>query len=155
MPQGRVESHGTEGLFDEVLDRGFVLLVDGRTGASLDASTTETTARLGVAVHHLTDRRLTTQGVADTGGVYGRWFDETGRAAVLWRPDFYILGTTGVLWTSRHFSPHLPQQSSRCRLLPQLEKGSGHDHTVRRPSAGPQSVRDHVHADRRLGRRIP
>jgi 3-(3-hydroxy-phenyl)propionate hydroxylase/flavoprotein hydroxylase len=50
-----------------------------------------------VAVHHLTDRRLTTEGVTDVGGVYGRWFDGTGRAAVLWRPDFYILGTTGVL----------------------------------------------------------
>ncbi|MFI1358698.1 bifunctional 3-(3-hydroxy-phenyl)propionate/3-hydroxycinnamic acid hydroxylase [Streptomyces sp. NPDC020898] len=97
MPQGRVESHGTEGLFDEVLGRGFVLLVDGRTGASLDASTTEEAARLGVAVHRLTDRRLSTEGVTDVGGVYGRWFDETGRAAVLWRPDFYILGTTGVL----------------------------------------------------------
>ena len=97
MPQGRVESHGAEGLFDEILGRGFVLLVDGRAGASLDASTTEAAARLGVAVHHLTDRRLTTEGVTDVGGVYGRWFDGTGRAAVLWRPDFYILGTTGVL----------------------------------------------------------
>lgn len=97
MPQGRVESHGTEGLFDEVLGRGFVLLVDNRAGASLDASTREAAARLGVAVHHLTDRRLTTEGITDVGGVYGRWFDETGRAAVLWRPDFYILGTTGVI----------------------------------------------------------
>ncbi|WP_327348112.1 bifunctional 3-(3-hydroxy-phenyl)propionate/3-hydroxycinnamic acid hydroxylase [Streptomyces europaeiscabiei] len=97
MPHGRVESHGAEGLFDEVLGRGFVLLVDGREGASLDASTTELAAGLGVAVHHLTDRRLTTDGITDVGGVYGRWFDETGRAAVLWRPDFYILGTVGVL----------------------------------------------------------
>jgi 3-(3-hydroxy-phenyl)propionate hydroxylase/flavoprotein hydroxylase len=97
MPHGRVESHGTEGLFDEVLGRGFVLLVDSREGASLDASSIESAAGLGVAVHHLTDRRLTTEGVTDVGGVYGRWFDETGRAAVLWRPDFYILGTAGVL----------------------------------------------------------
>ncbi|MDX3837983.1 bifunctional 3-(3-hydroxy-phenyl)propionate/3-hydroxycinnamic acid hydroxylase [Streptomyces europaeiscabiei] len=102
MPHGRVESQGAEGLFDEVLGRGFVLLVDSREGASLDASTTERAAGLGVAVHHLTDhhltdRRLTTDGITDVGGVYGRWFDETGRAAVLWRPDFYILGTVGVL----------------------------------------------------------
>ncbi|CAM5585846.1 bifunctional 3-(3-hydroxy-phenyl)propionate/3-hydroxycinnamic acid hydroxylase [Streptomyces aurantiogriseus] len=97
MPQGRVESHGTAGLFDEVLGRGFVLLVDGRGGAALDASTAELAARLGVAVHHLTDRRLTTEGITDVGGVYGRWFDDTDRAAVLWRPDFYILGTAGVL----------------------------------------------------------
>ncbi|GAA4029218.1 FAD-dependent monooxygenase [Streptomyces plumbiresistens] len=97
MPHGRVEAHGTEGLFDEVLGRGFVLLVDGREGASLDASDGEPADRLGVAVHHLTDRRLTTEGITDVGGVYGRWFDETGSAAVLWRPDFYILGTVGVL----------------------------------------------------------
>ncbi|BBC38318.1 FAD binding domain protein [Streptomyces graminofaciens] len=97
MPQGRVESHGAEGLFDAVLDRGFVLLVDGREGASLDPATAELAARLGVAVHHLTDRRLTTEGFTDVGGVYGRWFDEHDRAAVLWRPDFYILGTTDAL----------------------------------------------------------
>ncbi len=97
MPHGRVESAGSEGLFDEVLGRGFVLLVDGREGSSLDAPTTELAGALGVAVHHLTDRRLTTDGITDVGGVYGRWFDETGRTAVLWRPDFYILGTAGVL----------------------------------------------------------
>jgi 2-polyprenyl-6-methoxyphenol hydroxylase-like FAD-dependent oxidoreductase len=97
MPQGRVESHGTEGLFDEVLGRGFVLLVDGREGASLEASATQRAAGLGVAVHHLTDRRLTTDGITDVGGVYGRWFDESGRAAVLCRPDFYILGTVDSL----------------------------------------------------------
>lgn len=97
MPQGRVESHGTEGLFDAVLGRGFVLLVDGREGASLDASTTAEATRLGVGVHHLTDRRLTTEGFTDVGGVYGRWFDESGTTAVLWRPDFYILGTVASL----------------------------------------------------------
>ncbi|MFI7502894.1 bifunctional 3-(3-hydroxy-phenyl)propionate/3-hydroxycinnamic acid hydroxylase [Streptomyces sp. NPDC049687] len=97
MPQGRVESHGADGLFDEVVGRGFVLLVDGRDGASLDTSATGLAAGLGVTVHHLTDRRLTTEGITDVGGVYGRWFDETGRAAVLWRPDFYILGTAGAL----------------------------------------------------------
>lgn len=97
VPHGRVEHNGTEGLFDAVLGRGFVLLVDGRDGASLDASATAEAARLGVCVHHLTDRRLTTEGVTDVGGVYGRWFDETGRAAVLWRPDFYILGTADTL----------------------------------------------------------
>lgn len=96
MPQGRIEAHGTEGLFDAVLGRGFTLLVDGRAGASLDAPTTETAAGLGVSVHHLTDRRLTTQGITDTDGVYGRWFDETGRGAVLWRPDFYVLGTAST-----------------------------------------------------------
>ncbi|UUU20332.1 bifunctional 3-(3-hydroxy-phenyl)propionate/3-hydroxycinnamic acid hydroxylase [Streptomyces sp. DSM 40750] len=97
MPQGRVESHGAEGLFDAVLGRGFVLLVDGREGASLDTSAAELAARLGVGVHHLTDRRLTTEGFTDVGGVYGRWFDATGTTAVLWRPDFYILGTVASL----------------------------------------------------------
>jgi 3-(3-hydroxy-phenyl)propionate hydroxylase/flavoprotein hydroxylase len=97
MPQGRVESHGTEGLFDEVLGRGFVLLVDGRDGASLDGSTAELAARLGVGVHHLTDRRLTSEGITGVGGVYGRWFGETDRAAVLWRPGFSILGTVDTL----------------------------------------------------------
>lgn len=106
MPQGWVASHDTEGLFDNVLGRGFVLLVDGRDGTSLDASTAALAAGLGVAVHHLTgdrltgDRltgdRLTADGVTDAGGVYGRWFDEADCAAVLWRPDFYILGTAGA-----------------------------------------------------------
>jgi hypothetical protein len=97
IPQGLVEAHGTKGLFDEVLGRGFVLLVDGREGASLDVAFAESAAGLGVAVHHLTDRRSATGGITDAGGVYGRWFDEVGCAAVLWRPDFYILGTAAVL----------------------------------------------------------
>ena len=96
MPQGLIEAHATKGRFDEVLGRGFTLLVDGRDGASLDTATTEVAAGLGVSVHHLTDRRLTTVEVTDIGGVYGRWFDETGRDAVLWRPDFCILGTAGA-----------------------------------------------------------
>ncbi|MFI8787931.1 bifunctional 3-(3-hydroxy-phenyl)propionate/3-hydroxycinnamic acid hydroxylase [Streptomyces sp. NPDC055105] len=97
MPQGRVESHGAEGLFDDVAGRGFVLLVDGRDGTSLDATAVELAAGLGVAVHHLTDRRFTTAGITDISGVYCRWFDEARRAAVLWRPDFYVLGTAGAL----------------------------------------------------------
>jgi 2-polyprenyl-6-methoxyphenol hydroxylase-like FAD-dependent oxidoreductase len=96
MPHGRVEAYGAEGLFDAALGCGFVLLVDGRDGTSLDASVVESATGLGVAVHHLTDRRLTTEGVTDVSGVYGCWFDEVGCAAVLWRPDFYILGTTSM-----------------------------------------------------------
>ncbi|WP_307679510.1 FAD-dependent monooxygenase [Streptomyces sp. V4I2] len=65
MPHGRVEAHGTEGLFDEVLGRGFILLVDGREGASLDASAIGPAAGLGVArppphrppPHHRGDHR--------------------------------------------------------------------------------------------------
>lgn len=97
IPQGRVEAHGTQGLFDKVAGRGFVLLVDGRDGTSLDPTATELAAELGVIVHHLTDRRLTTEGITDVDGVYGRWFDAHGSAAVLWRPDFYILGTADAI----------------------------------------------------------
>ncbi|MFK0113320.1 bifunctional 3-(3-hydroxy-phenyl)propionate/3-hydroxycinnamic acid hydroxylase [Streptomyces sp. NPDC091217] len=93
MPHGRVELDGVDGLFDNAVGRGFVLLADGRDGTSLGPRVLEVAAKLGVAVHHLTDRRLSTEGITDIGGVYGRWFDETGLTAVLWRPDFYILGT--------------------------------------------------------------
>jgi len=57
----------------------------------------ELAARLGVSVHHLVDGEADAEGITDLDGVYSAWFDETGSAAVLWRPDFYVFGTADTI----------------------------------------------------------
>ncbi|MFC9502823.1 bifunctional 3-(3-hydroxy-phenyl)propionate/3-hydroxycinnamic acid hydroxylase [Streptomyces sp. NPDC057002] len=93
MPHGRVARDGLEGLFDTVLEHGFVLLLDGRDGSSLNSGDLRHANALGVPVHHLVTGQARSGEVADLDDVYGTWFDENRCAAVLWRPDFYIFGT--------------------------------------------------------------
>ena len=82
--QGRVRWRGQEGLFDDLVGRGWVLLAaDGDPLAGLDADTARWFAELGgIAVH----------GIEDLDGTYRRWFAEHGVSVVLQRPDFYLFG---------------------------------------------------------------
>jgi 2-polyprenyl-6-methoxyphenol hydroxylase-like FAD-dependent oxidoreductase len=89
-PQGRVRWQGAEGLFDDVVGRGWTLL--GRTDDPLAALDREAAAFLrslgGVAAH------VGAAGpVEDLDGVYARWFESAGVDLVLQRPDFYAFGT--------------------------------------------------------------
>jgi 3-(3-hydroxy-phenyl)propionate hydroxylase len=88
--QGRVRSGGHMGLFDDVVGRGWTLL--GRASnpaAALDRDTTAFFASLGGIT-------ASVAAVDDVDGAYRRWFDETGVAVVLQRPDFYVFGTAAT-----------------------------------------------------------
>ncbi len=94
MPQGRVVNHeGVEGLFDRVAGDGFVLLIDDRVDGAAASTSGEVAGGPGVQVCYLVKTATRPGQLADLDQVYGRWFDRSGCAAVLWRPDFYIFGT--------------------------------------------------------------
>lgn len=94
MPQGRVaDDTGSQDLFDRVAGYGFVLLIDDRGNRSVLPPAVEVPDGLRVGVRWLVSLPAQPGELADVDGVYGSWFDETGCAAVLWRPDFYIFGT--------------------------------------------------------------
>jgi 2-polyprenyl-6-methoxyphenol hydroxylase-like FAD-dependent oxidoreductase len=84
--QGRVRSGAREGLLDDVIGRGFVLLVDGAADSMLSTAQRAAfeaiggrVAALGGAVHDL-DGRLT------------GWLRAHDAVAVIVRPDYYVFG---------------------------------------------------------------
>jgi hypothetical protein len=91
--QGRVGYGGREGLFDDVVGKGWQLLVrgDGITPA-LDTSTQDAIQRLGSVVADFGPLGDT----VDLDGSYASWFDRLAVDAVLVRPDFYIFGTSSI-----------------------------------------------------------
>lgn len=94
FPQGRVRTPaGTEGWFDDVVGRGFVLAsANGDPLAALDAETRAWFAAIGgIAADVGPDGPL-----HDVDGSYARWFDATGVAVALQRPDFYVFGTAAT-----------------------------------------------------------
>lgn len=90
--QGRVRRGDDEGLFDDVVGRGFVLLgAEGDPAATLPPATREFFARIGGVIAHFDATTL------DLDGVYRRWFREHGAALALVRPDFAVFGTADRL----------------------------------------------------------
>ncbi|MCC6766878.1 MAG: bifunctional 3-(3-hydroxy-phenyl)propionate/3-hydroxycinnamic acid hydroxylase [Deltaproteobacteria bacterium] len=89
--QGRVRTaEGREGLFDDVVGRGFALVATtGDALIALDAELRGWFASLG----GVTARVGAGGDVADVDGVYARWFADAGVAVALQRPDFYLYGT--------------------------------------------------------------
>jgi 2-polyprenyl-6-methoxyphenol hydroxylase-like FAD-dependent oxidoreductase len=90
--QARVRSGDREGLFDDVVGRGFVVLaLDGAPQDSLSASQRCFWQHIGGLLVRI-DRRAGATRVQDLQGKYTRWFDEHGCVAVIVRPDFYVYG---------------------------------------------------------------
>lgn len=91
--QAEVESHGRRGLFDDVVGRGFVLLVRDRGDlATLGDRQRRFLTHLGAHVVSLGDAGP----VRDVSGAYARWLGDLRCCAVLMRPDFYVFGTAAV-----------------------------------------------------------
>jgi 2-polyprenyl-6-methoxyphenol hydroxylase-like FAD-dependent oxidoreductase len=88
--QGRVQRDAATGLFDDVVGRGWTLLSPSLDpAAQLDADAAAFFASIGgISAHVAPDGP-----VRDVDGVYSNWFDHTGVAVVLQRPDFYVFGT--------------------------------------------------------------
>ena len=91
--QGRVRHDGQEGLFDDVVGKGWQLLLhgDGLTPALIEP-VREAIRRLGGVAADFGPHG----GTVDLDGTYPSWFDRLGANAVLVRPDFYIFGTASV-----------------------------------------------------------
>ncbi len=84
--QGRVESGGRDGLLDDVIGRGFVLLVDGSAAAALRADARGAFEAMGGRIAGLGDD------VRDLDGRFTGWLRAHGAAAVIVRPDYYVFG---------------------------------------------------------------
>jgi flavoprotein hydroxylase len=98
FPQGRVRTgDGREGLFDDVVGRGWALVsTGGDPSAALDAETRAWFHALGgVTVDVGTSGTL-----RDLDGVYERWFAANGVTVALQRPDFYVFGAVSSLGES-------------------------------------------------------
>jgi len=90
--QGIVARAGRRGRFDDVVGRGFQLIVaDGDPLAQLDAEQRALVALLNMSVATLESDAP--QGVVDLDGRLRAWLSEHGVHAVLVRPDFYVFGS--------------------------------------------------------------
>jgi 2-polyprenyl-6-methoxyphenol hydroxylase-like FAD-dependent oxidoreductase len=89
--QGVVRHGGREGLFDDVVGKGWQLLLrSNEKFATLDPATAEIVREMGIIVADFGPQG-DTQDAEDT---YSAWFDRIGADAVLVRPDYYIFGTS-------------------------------------------------------------
>ena len=89
--QGRVRHDGREGLFDDVAETGWQLLL--RDGGDADRFRSEaytTARRRDIVVGDFGPHGNT----MDLDGTYAAWFEHLGAEAVLVRPDFYVFGTS-------------------------------------------------------------
>ena len=91
--QGMAQRGGREGLFDDVVGKGWQLLLRSKEDAAvLDPATAEIIREMDIVVADFGPRGDT----QDPDGTYGDWFDRIGTEAVLVRPDYYIFGTSSL-----------------------------------------------------------
>ncbi|MDQ0578379.1 bifunctional 3-(3-hydroxy-phenyl)propionate/3-hydroxycinnamic acid hydroxylase MhpA [Streptomyces rishiriensis] len=122
VPQGRIRGLGGTGLFDDVVGRGFVLMLAEGTAADLDAEQSAFLTDLGTHVVTLLPEDGTPQNmsVADVGGVYRTFLARHGADAVLIRPDYHVYGAASGLGAAAALVDDL-----RARLVLQSRAGAG------------------------------
>ena len=84
--QGMVERFGRSGRFDDVVGRGFSLIIDDGSGEGLAPGTRAAFEAIGGRIAALGAN------VSDADGALTAWLQAHGAAAVLVRPDFYVFG---------------------------------------------------------------
>jgi 2-polyprenyl-6-methoxyphenol hydroxylase-like FAD-dependent oxidoreductase len=91
--QGRVRFNGAEGLFDDVVGRGWVLVSSG--ASILPPQQTGFLKRIGAVI-----AQVGVEGsgapVIDVNGTYAAWLASIGRTTVLVRPDFFVWGSAST-----------------------------------------------------------
>ena len=91
--QGRVSHGGREGLFDDVVGRGWQLLLFHNS----QNSAYDRPPRKAIHLPDAVAADFTPEGdTVDLDGTYASWFARLGAEAVLVRPDFYIFGTSSA-----------------------------------------------------------
>jgi 2-polyprenyl-6-methoxyphenol hydroxylase-like FAD-dependent oxidoreductase len=91
--QGRVRRGAREGLFDDVIGKGWQLLLRGKDAPmTLGAPASEVLDRLGAVVADFGAEG----GMVDLDGTYAAWFDRLDADAVLVRPDHYVFGAASA-----------------------------------------------------------
>ncbi|MFE2728570.1 bifunctional 3-(3-hydroxy-phenyl)propionate/3-hydroxycinnamic acid hydroxylase [Kitasatospora sp. NPDC059327] len=99
MPQGRVARGTEEGLFDELVGSGFVLLATEPPAKLLDPEDLDFLTGLGARLVHVLPAGATAapgeDEVVDVDDFYLPHLAKTGSVAVLVRPDFYVYGAAG------------------------------------------------------------
>ncbi|MEY2928328.1 MAG: hypothetical protein RL367_2805 [Pseudomonadota bacterium] len=91
--QGQVGHNGREGFFDDVVGKGWQLLMRSNGIApAFDRTTRDIIEQLHVVAADFGPGGDT----VDLEGNYASWFDRLGTDAVLVRPDFYIFGTSSI-----------------------------------------------------------
>jgi len=117
--QGRVARGGLEGLFDDVVGKGWQLLLrSDKPVPAFNKPARDAIGRLGVVVATFGSAGDTT----DLDGTYAAWFDRLKTDAILVRPDFYVFGTSSLAnanalvvaaWRAlQGGAPHLIQQTA-------------------------------------------
>jgi hypothetical protein len=81
-----VERFGRSGRFDDVVGRGFSLIIDDGSGEGLAPGTRAAFEAIGGRIAALGAN------VSDADGALTAWLQAHGAAAVLVRPDFYVFG---------------------------------------------------------------
>lgn len=99
LPQGQVRGLRDTGLFDDVVGRGFVLLLAEGADGRLDAEQSAFLTDLDTHVVALLPEDGTPQhmSVADVSGVYRAFLARHGADAVLVRPDYHVYGAASGL----------------------------------------------------------
>ncbi|MDH6222989.1 bifunctional 3-(3-hydroxy-phenyl)propionate/3-hydroxycinnamic acid hydroxylase [Streptomyces pseudovenezuelae] len=99
VPQGQVRGLRDTGLFDDVVGRGFVLLLaegaDGRLNAEQSAFLTDLDTHVVALLPE--DGTPQNMSVADVSGVYRAFLARHGADAVLVRPDYHVYGAASGL----------------------------------------------------------
>lgn len=91
--QGRVRCNGVEGLFDDVVGKGWQLMIRSKSWpVSLAQASLSYLKQLNVAIADFSPDGDT----ADLDGVYVNWFDRLDVEAILVRPDLYVFGSSTV-----------------------------------------------------------
>lgn len=91
--QGRLRRGDREGLFDDVVGKGWQLLMRSKQGrVSLDRATREVLEQLDAGVADFGPDGDT----LDLDGTYAAWFNRLGVEAILVRPDFYVFGSSPI-----------------------------------------------------------
>jgi hypothetical protein len=115
--QGTVERAGREGLVDDVVGRGFQLIVaDGDPLADLSSELRSLVDTLDIAVASLDP--AAPQGVRDADGRLTAWLADNGAHAVLVRPDFYVFGCVTA-------AEELPELLEDLRAQLQIARAAG------------------------------
>lgn len=89
-PQGRVRYGGRTGLFDDVVGKGWQLIIrDGAGPIKFNRNSRQVIQQLNIVVA----RFGADGGIEDLDGVYERWFESTNCDLILVRPDLFIFST--------------------------------------------------------------